>query len=452
MIAARDQRSADFARDQQDRREAAAKLKAEQVGRDELRGKQEAWDAVWPDAIKALGLSAKMLPADAGKLVTEWAGARGVLDTIAEIRTRLERMDDDEVKLGQEVARTAHELGIEVAEDPVAGAQMLKTRWDDNEKRRAQREGMKPGYESARVEAALAEGKMKTADEALAELAALVGIETGNVAFAAGRFDSRREHEAKIREAESIAMEAGDQLPIETLKAELADRDLDVIRAALDDAKGRLTKIDEELETAILGEKTARDVVSAFADESEVNRAVADRESATAEMHAEIERYLELHLASELVNAAMAAVRAEQQDPLISRAGKLFAAMTRDEFVDIDTDIDEHGKPVVIGKRASGGTARVAEMSDGTRDQLFLAFRLASLENYGESAEPLPFVADDILVHFDDDRARATLDLLAAFGERNQVLLFTHHQSVRDAALPLAEEGRANIVDLAKAA
>jgi len=169
-------------------------------------------------------------------------------------------------------------------------------------------------------------------------------------------------------------------------------------------------------------------------------------------MHAAIERHLELSLASELVNDAMAEVRAERQDPLIARAGGLFAAMTRNEFVGIDTDIDEHGKPVVIGKRASGGTAKVAEMSDGTRDQLFLAFRLASLQSYGESAEPLPFVADDILVHFDDARAKATLELLAEFGKRNQVLLFTHHESVRDTALRLAQEGRANIVDLAKAA
>ena len=67
-------------------------------------------------------------------------------------------------------------------------------------------------------------------------------------------------------------------------------------------------------------------------------------------------------------------------------------------------------------------------------------------------AEALPFVADDILVHFDDARAKATLDLLATFGEKNQVLLFTHHESVRDAAAELAEAGRAHIVELEKAA
>ncbi|MBE0532502.1 MAG: hypothetical protein IH626_16890 [Rhodospirillales bacterium] len=90
-------------------------------------------------------------------------------------------------------------------------------------------------------------------------------------------------------------------------------------------------------------------------------------------------------------------------------------------------------------------------MSDGTRDQLFLAFRLASLENYATAAEPLPFVADDLLVHFDDIRSSATLDLLARFGETNQVLLFTHHQSVRDGARRLEAEGSTAVIELDQA-
>ena len=87
-------------------------------------------------------------------------------------------------------------------------------------------------------------------------------------------------------------------------------------------------------------------------------------------------------------------------------------------------------------------------MSDGTRDQLFLAFRLASLENYAASTEPLPFIADDILVHFDDERSAATLDLLAEFAKTNQVLLFTHHSRVRDDANRLEAKGLANIVEI----
>ena len=39
----------------------------------------------------------------------------------------------------------------------------------------------------------------------------------------------------------------------------------------------------------------------------------------------------------------------------------------------------------------------------------------------------MPLVVDDILVHFDDDRARAALEILGELSERTQVLFFTHH-------------------------
>jgi hypothetical protein len=39
-------------------------------------------------------------------------------------------------------------------------------------------------------------------------------------------------------------------------------------------------------------------------------------------------------------------------------------------------------------------------------------------------------------------RAKATLHRLATFGEKNQVLLFTHHERVRDAAAARADRHR----------
>ena len=451
-ITAHDARRADLARDIASKDENAAKLKTAVTKRDELRAWKATWDRNWPDAMRALGTSATASPTEGNKLATEWATARGILSTIAEIKKRLARMDEDEKRLREDVARTAQALGIEVAEDGVAGAQMLKTRWDENERLRVKREGLTEEYETAKVEAEAAEGMLKKADEELIALAAAIEVERDGLSTAAARFDARRAIEGNIADAERSASNAGDQLPIASLETEWGQRDLDAVRLDLANARARLKVLDGELDQAVLKEQEGRVTLKAFVDEAEVNRAIVERESATAEMHAAIERYLELSLASDLLGEAMAEVRAEQQDPLIARAGVLFASMTESEFVGIEADVDDKGAPVVKGTRANGETEFVAKMSDGTRDQLFLAFRLASLESYGESAEPLPFIADDILVHFDDDRARATLDLLAGFGERNQVLLFTHHKSVRAAASRLAEEGRANIVDLAKAA
>ena len=121
--------------------------------------------------------------------------------------------------------------------------------------------------------------------------------------------------------------------------------------------------------------------------------------------------------------------REKHQGPLISRASDLFARMTRDAFCRLRADYDEKGNPVLVGIRSGSDAAvRVEGMSDGTADQLYLALRLASLEQYLENNEPLPFVVDDILLRFDDERALATMDVLAGLADKTQVLFFTHHR------------------------
>jgi uncharacterized protein YhaN len=66
-------------------------------------------------------------------------------------------------------------------------------------------------------------------------------------------------------------------------------------------------------------------------------------------------------------------------------------------------------------------------MSDGTRDQLFLALRSAYIENYCKTAV-CPVILDDVLMAFDDDRTVATFRALQELSRKTQVLVFTHQQ------------------------
>ncbi len=88
-------------------------------------------------------------------------------------------------------------------------------------------------------------------------------------------------------------------------------------------------------------------------------------------------------------------------------------------------------------------------MSDGTRDHLSLSLRLASLEKYLETSEPMPFVVDDILVNFHDQRAAATLGALAELSKKTQVLFFTHHGRLVELAQGLDETDRVRVINLA---
>lgn len=135
-----------------------------------------------------------------------------------------------------------------------------------------------------------------------------------------------------------------------------------------------------------------------------------------------------------LLRMAADRYRKEHEGPVLRRASGLFARLTGGSFSGLATDFDERDRPVLAGQRAGGGNVRVEGMSDGTRDQLHLALRLAALDERLGRGEPLPMVLDDVLVHFDDRRAEAALSVLAEFSDRTQILLFTHHERTVDLA------------------
>ncbi len=73
-------------------------------------------------------------------------------------------------------------------------------------------------------------------------------------------------------------------------------------------------------------------------------------------------------------------------------------------------------------------------MSTGTADQLYLALRVAAIEDYLDHADPLPFIADDLFINFDEKRAAAGFRVLDELAKKTQVLFFTHHEHLVDVA------------------
>ena len=116
------------------------------------------------------------------------------------------------------------------------------------------------------------------------------------------------------------------------------------------------------------------------------------------------------------------------------RAAALFQVLTLGAYTQLHPS-EERGRQVMVARRANGEAVGVGGMSTGTRDQLYLALRLAYLEDFARHNEPAPFIGDDIFQTFDDQRTQAGLRVLAATSGSVQPILFTHHRSVVDAGL-----------------
>ncbi|HBG18845.1 MAG TPA: hypothetical protein DDY32_06090 [Desulfobulbaceae bacterium] len=160
------------------------------------------------------------------------------------------------------------------------------------------------------------------------------------------------------------------------------------------------------------------------------------------------ERYAVVKLAAKILQQEIERYREEHQAPVLKLGSRYFRELTQGSFTGLRADVDDKGEPVLVGVRSGDRRLTVDKMSSGTRDQLYLALRLATLEWRLAKNEPMPFIVDDILINFDDDRSKATLAVFAELAGKNQVILFTHHRRIVDEASGMVAQGNIQIHEL----
>ena len=171
--------------------------------------------------------------------------------------------------------------------------------------------------------------------------------------------------------------------------------------------------------------KDGSDMAAAASEEAEQHLAA---------MYSGIEQYLRLQIAALILEQRIEEYRQKNQAPVLARAGELFAKLTLGSYANLRDELNESGLPILLGVRPNDLEVAVDRMSDGTRDQLYLALRLATLEQYLQRGEPMPFVVDEILIGFDDNRTKICLEVLTELASSTQVLVFTHHRRVVELA------------------
>jgi len=152
------------------------------------------------------------------------------------------------------------------------------------------------------------------------------------------------------------------------------------------------------------------------------------------------------------LRTAIERYRQEKQGPLLARASSIFSTLTLGRFSRLLVDY-EGDKPTLAGLREEGQeVVPVDGMSEGTVDQLYLALRVAAVEDAVRSGARLPFLADDLFINFDDRRAAAGFKVLAELARTTQVLFFTHHDHLADIANRALSPAEVAVCGLAQSA
>lgn len=115
----------------------------------------------------------------------------------------------------------------------------------------------------------------------------------------------------------------------------------------------------------------------------------------------------------------------ERQPAVIQRAGELMKLVTAGRYQSV---LASRGLDAVELDEGELGRKPLSRWSRGTKEQFYLALRLAFIEDYCSQThlEPLPVVMDDVLVHSDGyQRLDSASEMIANFAEKYQVLYFT---------------------------
>ena len=395
------------------------------------------WQTDWAQAVKPLGLGAEARPAEAGAVIEELKRLFDHLREAEVLQQRLDGIERDAEAFGRNVSLLAAEVARDLSRTSAEQAALeLQRRLTAAREAQSRRAALGRQIEEAEERLRNTMAAIAEAHAALTAMCAEAGCTTvAELPLAERRSDDRRLLEARLgRETERL-LQLGGGAAVEDFVREAAAVDPDGIGGEigrLQDEIRELTTRKSELDQQIGSERAE---LNRMDGSDRAARIAEDIQSILGGMGRDVEHYARIRIASRVLTTAIERFRERSQGPILRRASALFRQLTCGSFDSLRAELGADGQPVIAGVRPGGGEAVAVDgMSDGTADQLFLALRLAGLEHYLDANEAMPFVVDDILITFDDERAAAALQALSALSARTQVIFFTHHRHLLELA------------------
>ena len=402
---------------------------------------QTAWDTwhlSWQAAVLAAGYDAAV-PTD--QVEAELGVIQEVERLLIRIRgIRSERIDAMQADLDglasaakRLAARAAPELEGLSAEDI---ALELAKRLDRARQDAAAAAQLRSRLERTLLDLSAAQQRELAVQASLAPLLAAAGVtDISALGGAIERSDLRREVERRTQSAEAELTQAGDGLALEALRADMSSIGPDELKGQIEKLTLQSGEAVEEIAQLSHRYGTQKTAFDALDGTDRAARAESRRQEAISAMGEAAEGYLKLHTASRLLKWSMEKFRETKQGPMLAKASAIFNSLTLGSFSRLLVD-SEGAAPRLFGIRPSAEQVDVTGMSEGSRDQLYLALRLAALELQVDQGLNMPLIADDLFINFDDQRTAAGLAVLGDLSRSMQVVFLTHHAHL----VPLAKD------------
>jgi uncharacterized protein YhaN len=395
------------------------------------------WQKDWEQAVRPLGLDAHAVPAQANAVMEDLNTLFGKLKDANIIQKRIYGINRDADEFAIKVSGLVDAVAGDLKDLPAGDATLeLNRRLTLARTAQSQRQtlGKQLAQEQNRMDKAV--GRIAEIETRLKGMCEEAGCESyEDLPEAERKSEKRKQTEAELNQLNERLhhLSAGATIDDFINQALTVDPDgIDGEIGKLAEETDTLNREKSELDQCIGSERTELDKMDGSARAAEVAEEI---QLLLGGLENDVEQYARLKIASKILNQAIERYRNKSQEPILKRTTELFKQITRGSFQGVRAEFDDTGRPVLVGVRPGGREIVPVEgMSDGTADQLYLALRLAGLQDYLEHNEPIPFIVDDILIKFDDDRAVAALKALEGLSEQTQVIFFTHHRHLLELA------------------
>lgn len=397
---------------------------------------QGEWRRQWGRSVACIGLTEDALPDEAESLLHGLQQLFERLDQAQSVQGRIQAMDADARNFNHQIRQLCRRLGRESNSEPpdeiaaVLQKQMNQAltdaaRLEELEKQRTALLGRIDDEENtiAKMTPRLQELQRQAGGAAVDMLPAIEN-----------RSEQARQYQVRIDQLESELFEHSAGNDIQAFIQEAGAIDADALPAEINTLRHRIEELNQKRSQADQTIGSVQKTLESMDGGVDASLLAEQSQATMAELNDAVEQYAIVRVASAVLLKAIEKYRETHQGALLERAGAIFKHLTLHRYIGLAPDYDEKDNPMLMGVRPSGAKIPIRGMSSGTADQLYLALRLAAIEQRQATSEPTPLILDDVLINFDNQRARAALDILAEFSRQTQVIFFTHHRHLVDMA------------------
>lgn len=395
-----------------------------------------AWRDDWRAAIGGTWLTRfEDDPAAARKALAEAAELRAAMRGLEGFRRQVEGMQRDVDAFAARMAGFAEDFDVSPTAPPAVVWRMLTDRLAEARNDAARSRELADKIEAAATAAADRRRAFEGHRTDVAEMAAHFGVDAlAGVLQALATLERRRSAERDVADAATAVRRAADADDLEAAEAALAALTPDSLDAEIGQRREAVEALAAAARDADHAARLAEATVAEIAGDADAVKIEQARQTALIEIAEAAKRHLRLKLGALAVERALDRYRQAHRSGMLDRASEVFARITRGSFSGLATQPGD-GRETLVALRPSGASAMDDKaMSTATRAQLYLALRVAGYHEFARRAPPPPFVADDIIETFDDDRAAETFAALADMARTGQVIYLTHHAHLIDIA------------------